>query len=243
MTPEELVAAACPKIGALGSAFYFDPATVARGKEHGLDGFRFYILGRGGVLGDVEPRVIVSAFGYFHPAVIERMWTTARAKVEPREAGRLYLDCCREFGRAHLSGVAGLDAFCEAAAAVNAAADPAGLALYAGISAEPLADDLAARAMQLVTVLRELRGSAHLVAVVASGLAPNVAHYLRRPNDYATFGWGETAPEVTDEDRARHARAEQLTDQLVLPAYSVVDAAGADALVSGLKGIEAALAG
>jgi hypothetical protein len=69
-----------------------------------------------------------------------------------------------------------------------------------------------------------------------------VAHYLRRPNDYATFGWGETPPEVTDEDRANQARAEQLTDRLVLAAYSAVDAAGADAIVAGLKGIEAALA-
>jgi hypothetical protein len=241
MTPEELVAAACPKIGALGSAFYFDRATLARGKVHGLDGFRFYVLGRGGVLGDVEPRVVTSAFGYFHPAVIDRIWTTAREKVAPRDAGRLYLECCREFGRAHLAGVAGLEAFCEAASAVNDAVDPVGLTLYAAVSGEPFPDDPPARAMQLVTVLREFRGSAHLVAVVTSGLAPNVAHYLRRPNDYASFGWGETAPDVSDEDRDGHARAEQLTDALVLSAYSAVGSSGADALLAGLTGIEAAL--
>ena len=57
MTPTELVQAACPKIGSLGGAFYFDKETLAKGKELGLDGFRFYFLGRGGVLGDVEPRV------------------------------------------------------------------------------------------------------------------------------------------------------------------------------------------
>jgi hypothetical protein len=72
-------------------------------------------------------------------------------------------------------------------------------------------------------------------------LAPNVAHYLRRPGDYASFGWGDTAPDVSEEERDWHARAEQLTDALVLPAYSAVGPSGADALVAGLTGIEAAL--
>src|SRR5216683_7134757 len=148
MSPDDLVHAACAPIAKLGSAFYFQPETLARGKEHGIDGFRFYMLGRGGVLGDVEARVIASAFGYFHPALIERLWTSARQKMAPRDAGRLYLECCRDFGRHRLSEIPNLDAFCAAADAINTAADPAGLALYAGVSAEPLADDLPARAMQ-----------------------------------------------------------------------------------------------
>jgi hypothetical protein len=238
MTPEQLVQAASPKIGALGSAFYFNPATLARGKELGLDGFRFYVLGRGGVLGDVEPAVVTSAFGYFNPATVERTWTTAREKVAPRDAGRAYLACCAEFGRAHLSGIEDLEGFCRAAQAINDAADPAGLALYAGISSEPLADDLPGRAMQLVAVLRELRGSAHLVAVIASGLRPQVAHFLRRPEMYKSFGWGDEPPAVGDDDRAKLAAADSLTDRLVLPAYSATDAAGADALVAGLEAME-----
>jgi hypothetical protein len=241
MTPEQLVQTASPIIGAMGSAFYFDRATLARGKELGLDGFRFYVLGRGGVLGDVEPAVVTSAFGYFHPATIERMWTTAREKVAPRDAGRAYIACCQEFGRTHFADVEGLDAFCRAAEAVNQAADPAGLALYAAASSEPLADDPPARAMQLVTVLRELRGSAHLVAVLASGLSPNVAHYLRRPGEYKNFGWGDEPPPVSDDDRSKQAAADALTDRLVLPAYSAPDAGGADALVAGLKAMQARL--
>lgn len=241
MSPEDLVHAACPPIARLGSAFYFKPETLAKGKEHGLDGFRFYMLGRGGVLGDVEAPVIASAFGYFHPALIERLWTSARQKMAPRDAGRLYLECCRDFGRSRLSEIANLDAFCAAAGAVNAAADKAGLALYAGVSAEPLADDLPARAMQLITVLREFRGSAHLAAVIASGVTPQVAHYLKRPDDYAAFGWGDEPPAVTDEDRANYESAESLTDRMVLPAYSAVDEAGADALVAGLTAIAPAI--
>ena len=139
-------------------------------------------------------------------------------------------------------GLDGLDPFCQAAGVVNDAANPAGLALDAGVAAEPLPEDVEGRAMQLVTVLRELRGSAHLVAVLASGLAPNVAHYLRRPDDYGTFGWLEGPPELTDEDRAKLAAADALTDALVRPAYTAVDEAGGEALVAGMNAIEGALA-
>src|SRR4030081_3282777 len=118
MSPDDLVHAASPLIASLGSAFYFKPETLAKGKERGLDGFRFYILGRGGVLGDVEAPVITSAFGYFHPAMIERLWTSARQRMAPRAAGRLYLECCRDFGRSRLSAIPDLDTFCAAAEAI-----------------------------------------------------------------------------------------------------------------------------
>jgi len=61
MTPDELVAAACPKIRDLGFAYYFVPETLAKGDALGLDLFHFYVLGRGGVLGDVESGVVASA--------------------------------------------------------------------------------------------------------------------------------------------------------------------------------------
>jgi hypothetical protein len=241
MTPLELVRAVSPQVGALGSAFYFDPATLARGKELGLDGFRFYFLGRGGVLGDVEARVVQSAFGYFAPSLVDKIWNSARQRMPPREAGRAYLECARELGRRRLAAIPGLDEFCAAARTVNEAAEVAGLSLYAGLSAEPLCDDLPGQAMQLSAVLREHRGSAHLLAVRASGLDPAVAHAIKRPGDVESFGWSET-PEITADDRDRHAAAEQLTDRMVLGAYASLDEPGGKALVAGLESIEAALA-
>ena len=76
-------------IGSIGAAFYFHPDTVAKGKEVGLDGFRFYVLGRGGVLGDVEPDVVHAAFGYFHTGLIDKIWISAKEIVAPRDAARL----------------------------------------------------------------------------------------------------------------------------------------------------------
>ncbi|MEZ5230551.1 MAG: hypothetical protein R2710_28945 [Acidimicrobiales bacterium] len=61
MTPEAVISATAGPTGNVGAAFYFHPDTLAKGKELGLDGMRFYILGRGGVLGDAESDVVASA--------------------------------------------------------------------------------------------------------------------------------------------------------------------------------------
>lgn len=244
-TTAVLVREACPRIAAIGPGFYFTPETVEVGREHGLDGFRFYFLGRGGVLGDVEADVVGSAFGYFNPPVVEQMWNSARERtsLSPRDAGRLYLRCAQEFGRRHLAEVAGLAEFCAAAEQVNDAVDRAGLPLYAGTAAEPLAEDLPARAQQLCTVLREFRGSAHLVAILATpGITPRLAHGIRRPGFWTLFGYDETdLPAGTDAERAALAAADQLTDDLVAPAFDVLDEPGREALLDGLAAIQKAL--
>jgi hypothetical protein len=234
---------ACPLMGGMAGPWYFAKATSERGRELGLRTMHFYFLGRGGVLGDVEAPVVASAFGYFKPAHVERMWGEARAIAEPRATGRAYLECCAAFGRARLSDLDGLDSFCDAAAVINDAADPAGLALYAGIRAEPLADDPPGRAMQLAAVLRELRGSAHLLAVVASGLEPKEAHFIRRPDMFTQFGWeADEAPDISDADRAKLEAAEALTGELLAPAFSVLDDADRQAMVGTLELMQAAIA-
>jgi hypothetical protein len=243
MTTDELLADACPRIRDLGWAFYFAPETLARANEHGLDGFRFYFLGRGGVLGDVDASVISSAFGYFNPTLVRSTWDSARERLDPRTAGHLFVECAGEFGRAHFAGLDALPAFCAAADQVIAAADPVGLALYAGAVAEPFAEDPPARATQLLALLRELRGSAHLVAIRASGLDALTAHCIKRPQDLAMFGWADDdLVAVTEDQRAAWEAAEALTDAIVAPAYDVLDAGGRADLVAGLDQIEAALA-
>ena len=243
MTPDELLSSTSASIGAIGSGFYFAPATLAVGKELGLDGFRWYFIGRGGVLGDVEFPVVTAAFGFWSPALVDKMWSTSKAKVAPRAAGSRYHECAADFGRLKFSSVAGLDAFNAAAEKVIAAADRDGLPLFAAIAAEPLVDDAPGRAMQLMAVLREFRGSAHLVAVLASGLRARHAHFIKRPTDVKTFGYdeAEVAP-PTDDMVAAMAKAEALTDALVRPAFAVLTADEAAALAAGVEGMKAALA-
>ncbi len=226
----------------IGGPFYFSKSTLAAGKERGLDGMRWYVLGRGGVLGDVEAPVIQSAFGYFSPAVIDKLWNSAREQVAPREAGTAYMECCAEIGRERLGDVdpATVGAYNEAAAAVIAAADPAAYALFAGIAAEPLADDAPGKAMQQMAVLRELRGGAHLVALLASGLTPRQAHAVKRPDDVATFGWDGPGP-MPEDAAERHVAADALTTQLLVPAYSVLDDDGAAAFEAGTAAVSGAV--
>jgi len=233
---DELLHLASPIIGDLGRGFYFTPETAADGEKLGLNLYEYYGLGRGGVLGDVEAGTARAAFGYFEPGVFAMLWEAARAKADPREAGRAYLQSSASYGRLHLSDVDGLADIVACLDAVNDAADAVGLALYAAVKQEPLVDDAPGRAGQLLTVLREHRGSAHLVALRAVGLSDRLAHHLSRPQDAALFGWNPAEPpEVTDEHREMRRKAEAITDDIVRPAFAVLDDAQRTTLADGLR--------
>lgn len=242
MEPRDVISAIAAKTGDLGAAYYFHPDTLARGKELGVDGLRFYLLGRGGVLGDVEPDVVVAAFGYFAPGMVAKLWNSGKQTLAPRDAAREHLACNAALGRSKLADVDGLDAYADAAAAVVAAVDVSGLSLFAGFRSEPVPEDVPARALHHAVLLRELRGSAHLVAVRSTGLHSPVAHAIKRPGDVEMFGYPEP-PVITDADRALLERAETITDDILVPAFSVLDDAAAAALIAGTDAMHAALTG
>jgi hypothetical protein len=242
MTFDTFVADVSARINDLGWAYYFVPETLEQGETLGLDGLRFYFLGRGGVLGDVEAPVVVSAFGYFNPTLVADMWDSGKAIVAPRDAARVHFACSAELGRRRFSDLDGLAEFCAAADAINNGADPIGLALYSGFRAKPLVDDLPGRAMQLVSVLREFRGSAHLIAVRGYGLDAKAAHFMRRPNDVGMFGWtDDDPPEIGNTEQEKLAAADRLTDRLVGAAYGILDEAGQQAILAGLDQMEVAV--
>lgn len=242
MTNEELIKQVCPLINDTGWAYYFTPTTMARGTELGLKGPQFYFIGRGGLLGNCDSSVVAAAFGYFNPEVIKRAWDSSRQVVDPLVAGKAHLECSAVTGREKLSNVANLDAFIAAAGKVNSAANPEALALYAAFKSEHLVSDAPGRAMQLVSVLREFRGSAHLVAVRAMGLTGKQAHFIKRPNDIAMFGWSaDDAPQIDDDARRRLDEAENMTDRIVAPAYAVLDEKERNDLLAGATAIKQAL--
>ncbi|MEO1064288.1 MAG: hypothetical protein AAFZ07_22950 [Actinomycetota bacterium] len=239
MDATDFAAAAGAPLNAAGAAFYFHPDTLARGKELGLDGFRFYALGRASVLGDVAPEVVQAAFGYFHVDLIAKIHGSAKEVIAPSEVAPVYHECSADFGRKHFAEVEGLEGFCAGAEAIIAAQPPAGLSLYAAWAAAPRAEDVSGRASQLASVLRELRGSAHLVAVLASGLTDQQAHFLKRPDDYTTFGWSDP-PEIDDSHRAAMDAAEELTNRMLAPAFSAVPESDRAAFVAACEGLRAA---
>jgi Helix-turn-helix family len=242
MIPIDVIRGTAPQLNAVGGSSYFNEAALAAGTEIGLKGFPFYFAGRAGVMGNVDAAVVTSAFGYFHPDVVAERWRKATAVVEPAVAGRAYLAAAAAHAPTVLAGLDGLDEFSDAAEAIRAATSHAGLTLFAAIDAHRTPAETTARAYHNAIVLRELRGSVHLVAILANGLCPEVAHAIRRPDDTATFGW-DPAPTATDLDRDRLARADELTDALLVPAVETLRDAQIEAFAAGAAAMAAAVSG
>lgn len=234
----------CPLINDCGWAYYFTPETIERGKELGLGGMVFYVAGRGGMLGDCEGEVVAAAFGYFNPSVVVGAWEKAKQTAPIRDIGRAYFECAAQHGRTKLADIPNLDRFNSLADKINDAADPDGLPLYASYKYAQFADDAPGRAMQLVATLREFRGSAHLLAIRAMGLTCRQAHFVKRPNDIAMFGWTEAdAPHIDDQVRQTMREIESLTNQLVAPAYAVLTPAEQEQFTTSMTSIYEALTG
>ncbi len=236
MDTAEVVQAVAGPMGTGGAAYYFSPNTLAKGKELGLKGMQFYMLGRGGLMGDVAAPVVESAFGYFAGSMVDKIWESASQVSTPSAAAAASLECLAELGRENLADVEGLEAYCAAAEKVVATASRAGNPLFAGMAAASLPDDMPARALQLTSVLRELRGGVHLMAVAATGLDPAVAHAIRRPEMVQPFGY-ETAPDITEADRDLLAKADALTDEMMAGPYASLDDSEAQSLVDGAVAI------
>ncbi len=194
------------------------PDVLGLGKDAGYPGgFAYYVVGRGGVLGDVDASVVVSAFGFFAPGLIASLWN-AGVVVEGAQAGaRRYAEACAEWGRSRLSEFAGAERLTALVERVIDQADVGALPLFAGWRAIERPDDPAGRCYLVVHVLRELRGSVHLVACVASGLTPLDA-VLSNPiggvEQAEKFGW--TGPFSIGADLAgKFIVAEELTNSLM----------------------------
>ncbi len=209
------------KIGPLGAAFMMHGETGQYGESIGLPFLEFYVLGRGGVLGNVEPNVAVEAFGFFEPTLVANTWNAARQKMDPSEASEHYAKACAEWGRKRLSNIDSLDEFNKLAERAIAANTAPG-ALFNGWKDATLPDDATGRAMVLIHVLREMRGGAHIEAVARTGIDPKVALATNAPRMYAIFGWADEMP-TPDADLA--ARTETVTDELVAPAFEGLDEA------------------
>lgn len=243
-----VAAAVKEQIQQIGGGFMFSREAKAFGAATGVDGFIGpYTRGRGGVLGEVDADVVAAAFGFFRPQTIRAAWASVRLPAAEAAAG--YLTACQEFGRRKLAEFDGAAPLAELLGSVADAADVAGVPLFAGWRALPRAADASARTLQLIHVLRELRGGLHLLAVRAHGLAPQHAVLISGsprhsgPEQARLFGWPEPFPEITADHRERWAAAEALTDELIAPAFAVLDEKASGELVRLLNEAHAAVFG
>lgn len=207
------IAAASPVEQAV-AVFMLHPETfaesIAAGYQNPLTG---YVAGRGGVLGEATGDTVASIFVAFEPNFLRGLWAEGVAVRGAAGAAEVYWDQAARFGRKHLAGAGGLDRIAALGEKIIAAAPDTGLPLYAGWRTMPLADDAPARALQVMHVLRELRGSVHFNALTISGITPVEAHMLNKGHQYAAmFGWPEPFADGADK-KDRYAEVEQATNR------------------------------
>ena len=225
-------------IGALGGGFMISSQAKAFSKDNGLRGREAYVLGRGSVLGDVDADVVTAAFGFWPADIIRAAWNGGRAIMSPAVARPLYVEVCRDWGRARYAEFADAGRLADLLTPVVDGIDVEGLPLFAGWRAIDLPDDDTGRLSQQLQALREHRGGVHLVAVIASGLRPHQA-VLAGPGgtDNATFfGYEEPFEDISHLRGTRHA-AEDLTNKIAASAY---DALGRDERAEVLELLHAA---
>ncbi|MFI1916450.1 hypothetical protein [Nocardia sp. NPDC020380] len=233
------------QIQQIGGGFMFSREARAFAASTGVDGFLpGYTRGRGGVLGDVDADVVTAAFGFFRPDTVRAAWESTSAM--PAAEGALgYLKACQDFGRRKLAEFDGVERLAGLLGRVVDAATPVGVPLFAGWRALPRAEDAPGLTLQLIHTLRELRGGLHLVGVLGSGLAPLQAVLIAGsaltagPDQARNFGWPEPFEEITPELKGRWVAAENITDDLIAPAFAALSEAEGQELVSLLNACQA----
>lgn len=233
------VGAVSEMLGDLGAGYYFTPETLQRGKDLGMpNGFAWYVFGRGSVLGDVDAEVIQSAFAYFEPKLLRKLWNQGTSAMSADKGAVEYAECCRAWGRQAFAGVDEAARFADLAEPVIAHADSAGQALFAGWKAQPLGahDDPAGRAAMACNVLRELRGSINIMAIMAVGLTPQQAHFTAGGSPrWKLFGYGEDAAPAAEPEL--HAQAEAITDMVTARAYEVLSDTESASFIDAVKAL------
>ena len=244
MNTDELSALTADPIQLLGMSFYFDPLTNEHGKEHGLNVYEFYGLGRGGTLGNVDTKAVQDAFVFFDPATVDFLWTNAKEKADPVAIARAHVEAAYAFADKTFGAIplTVLSNFAMAARKVVDAETAGVCPLVDGYKKLPAPADPVHAAYLGTIFLRELRGGLHIHAVHEVGLDPVAACYLQDPMVFSLHGYkDDQIPEVTDELTAKKARAEELTSEMIAARFDVLSDAERQALADGTTAMLEAL--
>ncbi|MDV8071038.1 hypothetical protein R4P64_31460 [Rhodococcus sp. IEGM 1366] len=172
-------------------------AALERADEVDLEGYEFYVLGRGGVMGDVSADVICSALTWFEPEWVRSHYQAGTRKTTLGNASRAWAGMVAEWGDAGLSSDLPLERLCELTGRIIENSPSAVAPLFAGWRVLPEPDSLSRRTMHRLYALRELRAGLHAGAVRAAGLLPLEALAIRTPVLAPGWGWTDPLPEVS----------------------------------------------
>jgi hypothetical protein len=227
----------------IGTAIYLSPDVFGWAAEWGWPNpIAFYFAGRGGMLGDVGPKVVSSAFGWFEPTMVASLFGAGVAVAGAGAAAQRMAEAHAEWGRKYLGDVKNLDGLAAVTETLVDGLEGSGLPLFAGWRAAPRSGDSAGLVAQLMQILREWRGGLHLIATTAVGLAPVEAILTNEGAGQARFfGWPEPFADC-ESIRHKHDEAEALTDQLCVASFSrALDRGKFEEFEAGVAAVHAAL--
>ena len=244
MNADELATLTSDPIQVLGMSFYLDPLTSARAKEHGLNVYEFYGLGRAGTLGDVDTAAVYDAFTFFDQSTIDFLWTRAKSKADPVTTASDHLLAAFAFADRTFGGI-DLTVLANFASAARKVVDaqPSGVCpLVDGYKKFSAPADPVHAAYLGTIFLRELRGGLHIHAVNDVGLTPLDACYLQGPDVFTMHGYrADEAPEVTKELEGKKVQAEELTAAAMEKCFDVLGDVEREALAAGTRAMLDAL--
>lgn len=224
MTPEDVVQHTKQVVFMVGAAFGKTDRFRARGESLGLSRWPFYFGGRAGVLGDVDPKVVTAACGFFSPELVRDAWDTARAMVPLRSIVEADVEECTHWARTTYGDLPELGQLADLAEHVVRAAEPTNRPLFvAWRSLAVINEDPGSRVALALLRLREHRGASHLIAIQELGLTPLRAILAGPGVDKARAnGWSGPWPSAPATDPIALARADQRTDELAAEPYAAL---------------------
>lgn len=194
-------------------------------------GREFWIVGRAGVMGDCTWEVAAGALAFHAPEHVEEAWTNIPDGLTHLEVSEHYASRVLAWGSEALTPVfdhGDLERIDTLGRRIIAAAPVALGGIFAGWRALPQPDDIGARVALTTQIMREMRGAAHIHAVLACGIGPLDA-ILASTNAPPRTGpgyaerMGFTGPfRDPEEVRAQRLEAEAITARIMEAYYAVL---------------------
>jgi hypothetical protein len=212
-------------------------AAIGQAGEEGFADYEFYVLGRGGAMGEVKADVVVSALNFFEPEWVRSYYNAALAKSSMAAAALKWNARVDSWGETGFSTDLPLERMCDLLKKVFDAEPLVGAPIFSGWRTMPEPESIKSLAMHRLYGLRELRGGLHGAAVRAAGLSPLQALLVRTPQLAAGWGWPEPFPDVTASFSAWQ-EAEDGTDRALACAFDLaLTDAEADQLASDVEAV------